>query len=69
MGAMTWQDNSGRSLHAVIRVYNDAGDVIETHEYVGEFNVMLTLAWGQPPFALMLRSADLHGAGRASDQL
>ena len=26
-----------RSHHAVIRVYDDAGKVIETHEYVGEF--------------------------------
>jgi len=23
--------------HAVIRVYGDAGNVIETHEYAGEF--------------------------------
>jgi hypothetical protein len=25
------------SLRAVIRVYDDAGNVIETHEYAGEF--------------------------------
>ncbi len=27
-----------RSNHAVIRVYDDAGNVIETHEHKGEFN-------------------------------
>jgi hypothetical protein len=26
-----------RSHHAVIRVYDDAGDVIETHEHAGDF--------------------------------
>ena len=26
-----------RSHDAVIRVYNDAGNVIETHEHAGEF--------------------------------
>jgi hypothetical protein len=26
-----------RSQHAVIRVYDDAGNVIETHEHKGEF--------------------------------
>ena len=26
-----------RSHHALIRVYNDAGNVIETHEHAGEF--------------------------------
>jgi hypothetical protein len=26
-----------RSHHAVIRVYDDAGNVIETHEHAGEF--------------------------------
>jgi hypothetical protein len=26
-----------RSHHAVIRVYDDAGNVIETHEHKGEF--------------------------------
>ena len=26
-----------RSHHAVIRVYNDAGNVIETHEHKGDF--------------------------------
>jgi hypothetical protein len=27
----------GRSYHAVIRVYDGAGNVIETHEHAGEF--------------------------------
>ena len=35
-----------RSADAVIRVYDDAGNVIETHEHAGEFDVMLTYAWG-----------------------
>jgi len=26
-----------RSHHAVIRVYNDAGNVVETHEHAGDF--------------------------------
>ena len=26
------------SHHAVIRVYDEAGNVIETHEHAGEFN-------------------------------
>jgi len=26
-----------RSRDAVIRVYDDAGDMIETHEYAGDF--------------------------------
>jgi hypothetical protein len=26
-----------RSHHAVIRVYDDAGNVIETHEHIGGF--------------------------------
>jgi hypothetical protein len=33
-----------RSHDAVIRVYDEAGNVIETHEHAGEFNVMLTYA-------------------------
>jgi hypothetical protein len=28
---------SGRSHDAVIRVYDDTGNVIETHEHAGEF--------------------------------
>ena len=28
-----------RSRHAVIRVYDAAGNVIEAHEHVGEFKV------------------------------
>ena len=27
----------GRSHHAVIRVYDEAGNVIETHEHAGDF--------------------------------
>jgi len=28
----------------VIRVYDEAGNVIDTHEHAGDFNVMLTYA-------------------------
>jgi hypothetical protein len=35
-----------RSHRAVIRVYDAAGNVIETHEQAGEFDVMLTYALG-----------------------
>ena len=28
---------NSRSHHAVIRVYDEAGNVIETHEHAGEF--------------------------------
>jgi hypothetical protein len=31
------QDASFGSHHAVIRVYDEAGNVIETHEHAGEF--------------------------------
>jgi len=30
--------HSSRSHDAVIRVYDDAGNVIEMHEHAGEFN-------------------------------
>jgi predicted metal-binding protein len=34
----TWRViSSGESHHAVIRVYDEAGDVIETHEHTGDF--------------------------------
>jgi len=29
--------HSSRSHHAVIRVYDDAGNLIETHEHKGDF--------------------------------
>ena len=34
---------------AVIRVYDEAGNVIETYEPVREFNMMLSYVWGQRP--------------------
>jgi hypothetical protein len=30
-------ERSTRSHHAVIRVYDDAGNVIKTHEHAGDF--------------------------------
>jgi hypothetical protein len=35
--AMSYAKFFCRSLDAVIRVYDDAGSVIETHEHAGEF--------------------------------
>jgi hypothetical protein len=30
--------HDSRSAHAVIRIYDEAGNVIETHESAGDFN-------------------------------
>jgi len=35
--AVGYAMHSSRSHHAVIRVYDDAGHVIETHEHKGDF--------------------------------
>ena len=35
--AIAYAMHSSRSHDAVIRVYDDAGNVIETHEYKGDF--------------------------------
>jgi len=35
--AVDYAKHSSRSHDAVIRVYDDAGNVIETHEHVGDF--------------------------------
>jgi hypothetical protein len=35
--AIGYADHCSRSHHAVIRVYDDAGNVIEMHEHKGEF--------------------------------
>ena len=36
-GAMGYAQHRSRSHNAVIRVYNAAGNVIETHEHKGDF--------------------------------
>jgi hypothetical protein len=36
-GAIDYAKFRSRSQNAVIRVYDDAGNVIETHEYTGDF--------------------------------
>jgi hypothetical protein len=36
--AIGYAEHRSRSHDAVIRVYDEAGDVIETHEHAGEFN-------------------------------
>src|SRR5260370_2299706 len=46
-----------RSHNVVIRVYDEAG------------NVIVTCSWHQPPFALAPRNVDRLGADRTSDQL
>jgi hypothetical protein len=35
--AIGYAKHRSRSRHAVIRVYNDAGNVIKTHEHAGDF--------------------------------
>jgi hypothetical protein len=35
--ALGYAKHYSRSYHAVIRVYDDAGNVIETHEHKGDF--------------------------------
>jgi hypothetical protein len=35
--AVGYAKHRSRSHHAVIRVYNAAGNVIETHEHTGDF--------------------------------
>jgi hypothetical protein len=35
--AIGYAEHRSRSHDAVIRVYDEAGDVIETHEHAGEF--------------------------------
>ena len=35
--AIGYAEHRSRSHHAVIRVYNEAGDVTETHEHTSEF--------------------------------
>ena len=36
--AIGYAEHSSRSHDAVIRVYDESGNVIETHEHVGRFN-------------------------------
>jgi hypothetical protein len=36
--AIGYAEHRRRSHDAVIRVYDDAGNVIETHEHAGDFN-------------------------------
>jgi hypothetical protein len=35
--AIGYAEHCSRSVGAVIRVYDDAGNVIETHEHAGDF--------------------------------
>ena len=35
--AIGYAEHCSRSYHAVIRVYDDAGNMIETHEHAGDF--------------------------------
>jgi hypothetical protein len=35
--AIGYAEHRSRSRHAVIRIYDDAGNVIETHEHTGDF--------------------------------
>jgi hypothetical protein len=37
-----FESNQSRSFDAVIRVYDEAGNVIETHEHKGDFRALVT---------------------------
>jgi hypothetical protein len=39
LNAIGYAEHRSRSHDAVIRVYDEAGNVIETHEHAGEFKV------------------------------
>jgi hypothetical protein len=41
VSAVGYAMHGSRSHNAVIRVYDDAGNVIETHEHAGEFEKVL----------------------------
>ena len=41
--SIAYAKHRSRSRHAVIRVYDTAGDVIETHEHAGDFKDPLTI--------------------------
>jgi hypothetical protein len=41
--AIGYAEHRSRSQHAVIRVYNESGNVIETHEHVGEFKSIVII--------------------------
>jgi len=59
--AIGYAIHSSRSHDAVIRVYDAAGNVIETHEHKGDFNRSLYLLFGAASFGA------LH-ADRTSDR-
>ena len=45
-----------RSHHAVIRVYDDAGNVIETHEHAGDFKEWWVRSTGLRKLAILKHS-------------
>ena len=61
-----WRAGCSRSHDAVIRVYDDAGNVIETHEHKGEFKepsmLLLPSAFGALDASLLLRPFVEDGA-------
>jgi hypothetical protein len=48
--AIGYAKDRSRSHHAVIRVYDEAGDLIETHEHAGEFKEFWQIP-ARKPFA------------------
>ncbi len=63
--AIGYAIHSSRSHDAVIRVYDAAGNVIETHEHKGDFNRSLYLLFGAASFGALDadRTSDRAGAG------
>jgi hypothetical protein len=49
--AVDYAKHCSRSHDAVIRVYDDAGNVIETHEHKGDFQFRILLSFQFSPFA------------------
>ena len=52
--------HSNRSHDTVIRVYDDAGNVIETHEHKGDFKEWRRTRFGFEPNKKPLRYVDSH---------
>jgi hypothetical protein len=48
--AIGYAQHRSRSHDAVIRVYDEAGNVIETHKHKGDFNVRRNVFWSRRAF-------------------
>jgi hypothetical protein len=53
--AMGYATHRSRSHNAVIRVYDDAGNVIETHEHKGDFEKAVSTCFTRPVICRVCR--------------